>query len=180
MRSLCVLILAALAAAQESVTFTAACDGASSNVGKVILDSYGSSHAQTTLRSKWRDHFATTVSDIGSKFVRFHGLLDDDMSSYLLPWGANGAMIFESFDFILAQGAKPLVELSFMPEALALNASLTTFHYKGGTSLPANWTAWSAFITGITQLLVDRYGLAEVSQWRFEVWNEVRPCFAAA
>lgn len=59
-----------------------------------------------------------------------------------------------------------------MPAELASNASNTVFHYGGGISPPANWTAWSNFINQFTSLLVARYGLAEVSTWKFEVWNE--------
>lgn len=60
-----------------------------------------------------------------------------------------------------------------MPELLALNSSDTVFHYKGGTSQPANWTAWEVFIEQFVQLCLDRYGLPELQTWKFEIWNEV-------
>ena len=67
----------------------------------------------------------------------------------------------------------PIIELSFMPENLALNASNTVFHYKGITSQPANWTAWEVFIEQFVQLCLQRYGLEELQKWKFEIWNEV-------
>lgn len=107
--------------------------------------------------------------------MRFHGVLDDDMSTYLPSAvggaGANMFNVFSTYDFLLSIGMRPIVELSFMPALLASNASSTVFHYQGGISAPANWTAWYAFINNFAGLLVERYGLAEVSQWRFEVWN---------
>lgn len=75
------------------------------------------------------------------------------------------------FDFIVSIGMRPYVELSFMPEYLA-NGSSTIMHYKGFTSPPKNWTLWENFITTFGTHIISRYGLAEVSQWTFEVWNE--------
>jgi xylan 1,4-beta-xylosidase len=78
--------------------------------------------------------------------------------------------VFSTYDFLLSIGMRPIVELSFMPQALASNVSETVFHYEGGISPPNDWNVWSTFIQGFVQALVDRYGLAEVSQWLFEVW----------
>ena len=48
-----------------------------------FLGAVGSCHAITSLRADWRQQLAATVSDIGVKRVRFHGLLDDEMSTVL-------------------------------------------------------------------------------------------------
>ncbi len=143
-------------------------------------------------------------------------------------------------DFLQSIGMRPIVELSFMPELLASNASETIFHYKvrrvcdivrhilaeglgrhgpvhaslaavagvllthahtpracacarrtravrvpwraspvavfvpwvrvqGGTSLPADFNAWSQLITALVNNFINRYGLGEVRQWKFEV-----------
>jgi len=111
------------------------------------------------------------VRDIGFKYVRFHGILDDDMSTFL-NGHANLYNVFQSLDFFLQNGVKPIIELGFMPELLASNSSQTTFHYKGGISAPKDWAAWNAFIGEVVQGMVDHYGLEEARTWRFEVWNE--------
>lgn len=67
----------------------------------------------------------------GSLGLPFAGILDDDMSTYL-DGQANAALAFDTLDFLVANGITPTVELSFMPEGLASNASQTVFHYKGG------------------------------------------------
>jgi len=138
----------------------------------------------TTLREDWRRHLAAIRTDAKFSHVRFHGVLDDDMSTYL-NGGANMFNVFSTYDFLLSIGMKPIVELSFMPQLLASNASQTVFHYQGGISPPANWSAWSTFINQFVSLLVQRYGLAEVATWKFEVWNEPdcecrRECAAGA
>jgi xylan 1,4-beta-xylosidase len=158
----------AAGAAIASVGFTAALDAPSSPLSRAMVESFGSSHGATTLRERWRSHFRDTLADIPFRRVRFHGILDDDMST-LLDGRANGALVFDTLDFLTALGIAPTIELSFMPQALASNASQTTFHYKGGISMYKDRGAYMAFITEFTALLVERYGLPAVESWRFEV-----------
>ncbi len=165
------LLCAALAAAGGQQVFTADASGALTPLAPKIYDSFGSSHASTTLRATWREHFRQIQKDVPFQRVRFHGILDDDMSTYL-NGDANGALVFDTLDFLVAQGVRPTLELGFMPDALAFNASLTNFHYKGGTSMYKNETAFRAFITGFLAIIVQRYGIEEVASWRVEVWNE--------
>jgi xylan 1,4-beta-xylosidase len=39
-------------------------------------------------------------------------------------------------------------------------------------SPPKDWRRWGQLIGALAQHLVDRYGVAEVARWGFEVWNE--------
>jgi xylan 1,4-beta-xylosidase len=135
----------------------------------------GSGHGLLGLRSDWQEHLRIVRNELGFQYVRFHGILDDDMSVF----SYHGSTPYYSFynidqvyDFITSIGVKPVVELSFMPEALARNPSQTIFHYKGGISPPKNWNDWTTFITQLVTHLVQRYTLEEVSTWYFEVWNE--------
>jgi xylan 1,4-beta-xylosidase len=75
------------------------------------------------------------------------------------------------FDFLLSIGMKPFVELSFMPTALASGDQIA-FHYRANVSPPKDYAQWSNFIGKLVSHWVDRYGLGEVRQWFFEVWNE--------
>jgi len=75
------------------------------------------------------------------------------------------------FDFLLSIGMKPFVELSFMPTALASRDQIA-FHYRANVTPPKDYAQWSAFIGKLVSHWVDRYGLDEVRQWFFEVWNE--------
>jgi len=145
--------------------------GKSTRIRTPILNCVGSGHASLSLRSDYREHMRNAARDIGFKYVRFHGILDDDMSTFL-NGHANLYNVFNSLDFFLANGVKPIVELGFMPELLATNASQTTFHYEGGISAPKDWAAWGLFIGEVVQGMVDHYGTEEVRTWRFEVWNE--------
>ena len=60
-----------------------------------------------------------------------------------------------------------------MPRKLAADPNQTqSFFYKPVVSPPADYAKWDAMIAALAQHLIARYGLDEVAQWKFEVWNE--------
>jgi xylan 1,4-beta-xylosidase len=59
-----------------------------------------------------------------------------------------------------------------MPRKLAAQPTEHVFWYHPIISPPKDWDKWSDMIAQFTQHLVARYGIDEVSQWYFEVWNE--------
>src|SRR5215831_799050 len=60
-----------------------------------------------------------------------------------------------------------------MPKKLASREdALHAFWYKQNVSPPKDYAKWDEMISQFTKHLVDRYGIDEVSQWYFEVWNE--------
>jgi xylan 1,4-beta-xylosidase len=134
----------------------------------------GSGHALLALRADWQAQLRQCREDLGFRYVRFHGLLSDDVGTLI----RNQAGVIDSFfnadrivDFLLSIGMKPFVELSFMPQALA-SGRTTVFKYRGNVTPPRHYPRWAAFIKRLVAHWVDRYGLSEVGQWFFEVWNE--------
>ncbi|HEX9334808.1 MAG TPA: hypothetical protein VF892_02940, partial [Pseudonocardiaceae bacterium] len=113
--------------------------------------------------------------DLGVTHVRAHAVLHDDNR---VVTGDTGALKFDFdridslYDQILALGVKPVVELSFMPAVLARDPEQTVFGYRGIISPPRDWTRWWELVHELAAHLVDRYGIDEVADWGFEVWNE--------
>jgi len=138
-----------------------------------ILDCVGSGHGSLALRADYRAHLAKVQHDIGFKHIRGHGLINDDMSTYL-GGQANLINLFSVFDYYLSVGIRPIFEISFMPADLAFDKSRTVMHYNGITSTFAANKAqdWYNLIVGIFTGLEARYGVDEVRSWRVEVWNE--------
>jgi xylan 1,4-beta-xylosidase len=66
---------------------------------------------------------------------------------------------------------KPFVELSFMPSILS-SGDQSVFHYRANVTQPKDYAQWAVLIRKLVQHWVERYGLGEVRQWFFEVWNE--------
>ncbi|MBN1583942.1 MAG: beta-xylosidase [Anaerolineae bacterium] len=135
----------------------------------------GSGHAALALREDWRRHLKRCVGELGFEYVRFHGLLNDDMSVYATSFLSGPRYSFFNVNSILDSlrdiGVKPFIELSFMPTALA-SGDRTVFHYKGNITPPQDYELWGELIRRLIAHLLDRYGLDEVRSWFFEVWNE--------
>jgi xylan 1,4-beta-xylosidase len=134
----------------------------------------GSGHASLALRADWQAQMRRSHEELGFGHVRFHGLLCDDMGT-LVGEGDNLFYSFfnadQIFDFLLSIGMKPFVELSFMPSTLA-SGDKTVFHYRANVTSPKDYAQWATLIRRLVAHWVERYGLAEVRQWFFEVWNE--------
>ena len=84
----------------------------------------------------------------------------------------NFTYVGQVYDGLLDNGVRPIVEISFMPKKLAARQDLHPFWYKQDVSPPKDYAKWDALIQHFAQFLVARYGVDEVSQWYFEVWNE--------
>jgi xylan 1,4-beta-xylosidase len=137
---------------------------------------FGSGRATLSLRDAYRQDLRAVKAITGFEYVRFHGIFDDDVDLY--DENKNGEPVYnfsyvdQIYDGLLANGVKPYVELSFMPPKLAANQIHQAFWYHPVVSPPKSWARWDDLITKFAQHLVDRYGIDEVSQWYFEVWNE--------
>lgn len=134
----------------------------------------GSGHAPLALRADWQHQLAQSHRDLGFRHVRFHGLLSDDMGTLTCQQNEHLYSFFNAdqiFDFLLSIGMRPFVELSFMPATLA-SGNDVVFSYKGNVTPPKDYEAWGELIRRIVSHWIDRYGLAEVRKWYFEVWNE--------
>jgi xylan 1,4-beta-xylosidase len=137
---------------------------------------FGSERAIVTLRESYRHDLHDVRQITGFEYVRFHAIFHDEVGVYDEDAHGNPVYNFsyvdQVYDGLLANGVRPFVELSFMPKKLAARAALHAFWYKPNVSPPKDYAKWDELITRFTQHLVDRYSIAEVSQWYFEVWNE--------
>src|SRR5438093_5965995 len=80
----------------------------------------GSCHAPLALRADWQAQLARCRRQLGFRNVRFHGLLCDDLSTYVVHDGQPIDSFFNAdtiVDYLLSVDVRPFVELSFMPAA---------------------------------------------------------------
>jgi len=163
--------------AQESETVQIDADGPATPFPHFWEQMFGSGHAILALRDSWRDDLRAVKSVTDVRWVRFHGILDDEVGVYTRDEHGNPVYNFvyvdQIYDGMLKNGVRPLVEISFMPTQLAFNPlDLHVFWYHPNVSPPRSWEAWDGLMTQLARHLVERYGVDEVSQWYFEVWNE--------
>ena len=137
---------------------------------------FGSGRAVLSLRASYRDDLRAVRGITAVSYVRFHGILHDEIGVYTeKPNGApvyNFSYIDQVYDGLLANGVRPIVELSFMPRQLAQHDIRHTFWYRPVVSPPKDYQRWDALMDALARHLIERYGIAEVSRWYFEVWNE--------
>ena len=147
-----------------------------------------SDHANTLLCTAYGRNIQNALrkghAQAGFEYVRFHGILDDDIGVYAED--ASGAPVYDwtrfdqVYDSIVSAGMRPIVELSFTPSALASDTTREGFQrklwYNGvypNISPPKDWNRWQDFMAEIVGHLEQRYGADEVrNHWYFEVWNE--------
>ena len=124
-------------------------------------------------------------------YIRAHHLFTSGDGKPALKWSSTGiytvdaagkpvydfTIIDQTFDAYRDAGVRPMVELGFMPEALASGTNpyyLAYPHTIEGSvqSPPKDYAAWGELCRVLTAHLVQRYGHEAVAQWYFEVWNE--------
>jgi xylan 1,4-beta-xylosidase len=98
--------------------------------------------------------------------------------------GADGKPVYDwtimdrIFDTYMQAGARPFVEIGFMPEALSSKPQPYARNWpnqpegQGWAQPPADYAAWAELIYRWVRHSVERYGKAEVEQWSWELWNE--------
>jgi xylan 1,4-beta-xylosidase len=89
----------------------------------------------------------------------------------VIPDDLNFFRVDQILDQLLALGIRPFLELSFMPAALASTRD-SYFFYGALVSPPKSYTAWGQLVELCLRHWAERYGLQELAQWHFEVWNE--------
>ena len=198
-RALCLGIDAGIAAGAEpgpapapDVQYTVYSNGPHAVYPHLMERSVGSGHMALSSRSDYRRHLQMCRRDLGPRYVRGHGLFNDDMSvSY-----ARGAYSFYNVDgfveFVLGLGMRPILELSFMPSWMARGPgprgpglSRGEAHakawqrgrgrlasYPSNFHPPARFEDWGALVEALARHLVGRFGVATVAEFYFEVWNE--------
>jgi xylan 1,4-beta-xylosidase len=137
---------------------------------------FGSGRAILSLRDSYRSDLREVKQATGFQYIRFHAIFDDETGVYDEDSSGNPIYNFsyvdQIYDGLLANGVRPFVELSFMPSKLAAQQTTQSFWYHPIISPPRDYARWGDMISHFAQHLVDRYGIDEVSQWYFEVWNE--------
>jgi xylan 1,4-beta-xylosidase len=154
----------------------------------------GSCHLGTMLYERTLRHLEMAHRDLGVRYLRCHGLLSG--SPDLCSWSTRSNVglepelgfdvdqlaaagdVMHNFAFIdlitdrlLDIGVRPFVEIGFMPRILASSRHTLT-RYDAYTSPPRDYKLWSDLIEHLVSHWRSRYGISEISQWYYEVWNE--------
>jgi xylan 1,4-beta-xylosidase len=137
---------------------------------------FGSGRAVLSLRDNYRKDLKEVHGQVGARYVRFHAIFHDEVGVYDEDETGNPVFNFsyvdQIYDGLLAEGVRPFVEISFMPRKLAAKEAIHPFWYKQNVAPPKSYAKWDLLIDAFARHLVERYGIDEVANWYFEVWNE--------
>lgn len=129
------------------------------------------------LRTSWVEQLKLSKENCGFQYLRMHDLFNDDMCIYFeKPDGRvvyNWQYVDEVYDRMLDLGVRPFVELSFFPKGIDADGGKLQMWYRNRVTYDeSKMPKWSALIKAFCQHVIERYGIEEVRQWYFEVWNE--------
>ncbi|MCR8642837.1 helix-turn-helix domain-containing protein [Paenibacillus sp. N1-5-1-14] len=133
------------------------------------------SKAKEILHSEVQRQLRMVQEHIPFRYIRFHGIFDDEMMVY--REGPDGQPILNFFyvdqllDFIRSVGLRPYIELGFMPKDLA-SSEFSFFHKKSYLGMPKDLRNWQLLIEQFMLHCKQRYGVEEMKTWYFACWNE--------
>ena len=134
----------------------------------------GGGRVAEALRADFQKHLEMAQREFPFSYLRMHGLFHEDMMVYHEVEGEpvfNWQYVDLVYDHWLSIGIRPFVELGFMPYDLA-SGEETVFWWKGNITPPKDWARWERLVESFVRHVVERYGIAEVRRWYFEIWNE--------
>ncbi|MBS4209411.1 helix-turn-helix domain-containing protein [Bacillus sp. FJAT-50079] len=127
------------------------------------------------LRADWQEQFIMLKEELDFQYIRFHGIFNDEMMVYQeSPEGKsiyNWNYVDKLYDFLIKTKTHPFVELGFMPSSLR-RSDETIFWWKGNIAPPNDMRKWTDLVENFIRHCIRRYGIEEVRNWNFEVWNE--------
>jgi xylan 1,4-beta-xylosidase len=127
-----------------------------------------------------RTHFMLTTGDgtPAFKFGSTNAYTEDASGKPVYDW----TIVDRILDTYLDAGAKPFVEIGFMPKALSANpdpykpdwtpGANFNKYYLGWAYPPKDYSKWGELVYQWVRHEVAKHGAAEVASWYWEVWNE--------
>ncbi len=127
-------------------------------------------YARNVLLAEVQNRICQAQREIGFEYIRFHGMLDDDMHVYYEDEQGQPYLDFSRvdmlLDFILSVDLKPYVELGYMPKLLAKEEK-ATFDFSSYISAFNDEEKWKFLIKGFLRHCIERYGRSLMIEWKF-------------
>jgi xylan 1,4-beta-xylosidase len=188
-----VLFIAAGAYAQDSVKIQV---DAAKSLGplKPVWNYFGYDEPNYTTAPNGRK-LITELANLSAAPVSFrvHNLLTTGDGTAALKWGstnaytetADGKPVYDwsisdaILDTFVSAGARPFVEIGFMPQALSLHPEPYQHHFPvdpnvftGWSYPPKDYAKWGELVFQWARHCAEKYGKAQAESWEWEVWNE--------
>jgi xylan 1,4-beta-xylosidase len=197
MRTIAFLLLATASALPENTVTIRV--NATETVGpfKPIYGYFGYDEPNYTYTKNGRKLVGELAAMSGNPvYIRTHFMLATGDGTPGLKWGSTNAYTEDTwgrpvydwtitdriFDTYLQAGAKPFVEIGFMPQALSskpepyrptwVPGAANPDYSVGWSYPPKDYNKWGELVYQWVKHCAEKYGKAEVESWYWEVWNE--------
>ncbi|MDE3196344.1 MAG: beta-xylosidase, partial [Acidobacteriota bacterium] len=192
----CLSLLCALTAAAQPVTITVHANE-SEGPFRPIFRYFGYDEPNYTYAPNGARLIGELAAIAGEpSYIRAHSLLNTGDGTAAFKWGSTNAytedasgkpvydwtIVDRILDTWIHSGARPFLEIGFMPEALSTKphpyvpvwSPGQSFgqYYVGWSYPPKDFEKWGELVYRLVRHAVDKYGAASVATWYFEVWNE--------
>ncbi|WP_411336786.1 GH39 family glycosyl hydrolase [Ruminococcus gauvreauii] len=129
--------------------------------------------AKDLLMESIQEQIRLCQRQIGFRYLRCHGIFDDDMMVYrknsegMVTY--NFSYVDKAYDFLRSVGLRPYVELGYTPSDMA--DTEVWFYKKSHICIPLEIDEWKNLVRQFLNHCIARYGINEVRQWRFTVMS---------
>lgn len=129
-------------------------------------------YAKDVLSSDMQEQITIMQNDIGFKYARFWGLFSDEMnvedrSEDTITFNFNN--VNKLLDFLLKNKIKPFIELGPKPKIISKSIKQSITPVQMGSERTKE--EWQTLINTFLLNCLERYGVDEVENWYFEIWN---------
>jgi len=125
-------------------------------------------------QSDIQSHILLLKHELDFEYIRFRDIYSEELE---LNIGGNGDYYFEKMDrvmdFLIHHGIHPYIEIGFKPEMLVerLDQYLVAEHKE---ILFKTYAEAKYFFHSMISHYANRYGIAEIELWYFELWKDPR------
>ena len=116
------------------------------------------------------NHIKLIQNEVSFRYARFQGLFGKSMLSLDKISDYSFTKINRAIDFLVSVNLLPFIELGFKPAKI--NKDVNTYVFKNDDENElTSIEKYEDIIDRFLKNAVNRYGLIEVSKWRFEYWE---------
>lgn len=116
-------------------------------------------------------HVLVLHKQLGIEYVRVSNIFERGLKAITSAnLYQNYSYVDAAFDFLVENGLKPIVNLTFMRKRIYADFATPLFSDESAEWVPARTIdQWRVLLEGLMLHLLDRYGLHELFSWRFEL-----------
>lgn len=125
--------------------------------------------AQDLLQHDLRTHVTLLKNALDIEYLRFWNLFTKSMNfDPAVTVSYNFEKVDSVLDFLVAQGLKPFIELSYKVKRVHRSAREALIFEKEDFKFSLNSREWTDLLKQFMKHINERYGRRQVSKWRFE------------